>query len=168
MIDETRIRKIQITDGSLLNNYFNVGAILDFFPSDSVGGSNSSSLGESIHVLTDNGLNFETDIARDKRVFRKRGAVGDFYKGRFVDGDSVYIYRIDSRSYFIAKTIESIEARYSDNAAAEARTDLKRNNKDLITQLLSIKKQIILYGPPGTGKTFSTKNYAVKLIAFSA
>ena len=38
------------------------------------------------------------------------------------------------------------------------------NPEDLLIELLTKKKQVILYGPPGTGKTYNTKKIAVDLL----
>jgi len=114
MIDESKLRKIQITEGSLANNYFNVATILDLFPSGAIGGSSKASEGRQLYILTDMGQRFRTDIAGDKGVFRNRGegGVADFFRGRFVDGDTVYIYRISDYEYFLSKTMDLIEAKY--------------------------------------------------------
>jgi len=114
MVDKTRIREVEITQKNLDYKYFNINTILNFFPSDVIGGSNKSFLAKkSIHIITDNGLDFWTDIAGDKKIFRNRGQIRRFYHSRFADGDTAYIFKINNYEYFLSKNKESIERRYS-------------------------------------------------------
>ncbi len=117
MLDKSKLCQIEITEGSLKNNYFRVSAIREFFPSDVFGGKNKTSEGKQFSVLTDIGQRFKTDISA-KESFRNRGEDGvlGFLRGRFQSGDKAYIYRISNYEYFLSKTIEAIEVKYGDNS----------------------------------------------------
>jgi hypothetical protein len=96
---------IQLTQGNLKNNHIYLRRHLDFFPSDVIGAANAHE-GEGV-LLT---LHFEghpevvqTDIPRDKKIFRCRGDVGRFFAWhRLAEGDSVVIERLSRYEYHLA------------------------------------------------------------------
>jgi len=72
---------ITVTQGNLNNNYMSVAGNEWFFPQDSFGGNNSRHQGREISLkvsgLPDVVL---TDIAGDKKVFRRRGWCAKFFR----------------------------------------------------------------------------------------
>lgn len=96
---------IQITQGNLNNNHISLRRHLDFFPADTIGAANAHD-GEGV-LLT---LHFEgrpeavqTDIPRDKKIFRCRGDIGRFFtQHRLAEGDSVMIKRLSPYEYHLA------------------------------------------------------------------
>jgi hypothetical protein len=95
-------RTIQLTSGACNNGYLNIRSCgKNFFLSDVLGGSSKKSSGRAI-VLKVQGLEstIETDIAKDKKIFRRRKWVESFINQHGLSaGDSITITRIDEKTY---------------------------------------------------------------------
>jgi hypothetical protein len=84
-------REVSLTAGNLRNGHIYLKAILDFFPSQAVGGSDSTQLADRLLTVTFiPGVTVQSDITgrdrlkrpgRSKHCFlRNRGAVRDFFE----------------------------------------------------------------------------------------
>lgn len=63
------------------NNHIYLRKLLDFFPSDAVGGGNRLEAGRrSLRISFLPGSTVETDIDGDKKFLRARAAVGEFFR----------------------------------------------------------------------------------------
>ena len=92
---------ITLTEGNIKNNHFYLRAIMDLFPEESVGGGSSKDLGSQLLTL-DYGFGEPvlTDIAGDKKIFRKRGWIGEFFKQHQLSaGDSVVVEQVAPFKY---------------------------------------------------------------------
>ncbi|NHC03462.1 hypothetical protein G9F31_06725 [Acinetobacter sp. 187] len=68
--------KVVINQANLKNDHIYLNAIISFFPKDSIGGNNLSTKGRDLKISYSwNGVikSFESDIAGDKKILRKRG-----------------------------------------------------------------------------------------------
>ena len=95
-------RYLTVTGGNLQNNHMHLAGALDIFPPDVIGGTNKlQSAPRTVRIECGREI-VETDIVRDKKIFRKRGWIGRFYKDyRVQPGDcllleqlSPYVYRV--------------------------------------------------------------------------
>ncbi len=103
------IRRIRLTQGAIDNSYLNLHGHLDFFPPNSLGGSNRDEAGQLVtfHVA---GLAepIQTDIDETKRAVRSRGWVQEFVKAhKLRPGDVVALERLSEREYRIFPVRES-------------------------------------------------------------
>jgi len=74
-------RIIELTQGNINNNHLYLSNIIDFFPNASIGGSNDNELGtQTLEIHCGIVEPVFTDIAGDKKIFRKRSWVGEFFK----------------------------------------------------------------------------------------
>lgn len=82
-----------LTEGNLKNDHFYLTPFLDRFPADLLGGTNNSSLAPKLaYVDWGDTSPVETDIASDKKMFRRRGWVRQFFhKYDAKPGDTVSI-----------------------------------------------------------------------------
>lgn len=95
-------RIITLTQGNLNNNHLYLSSIIDIFPPDSIGGPNESTAGTVLEIHCGIGEAIFTDIAGDKKIFRKRSWVGDFFLAHSIQaGDKVVIERTDPNRYHI-------------------------------------------------------------------
>jgi len=68
--------QIKINDANLRNHHIYLNSIISIFPEDSIGGENSNTKGIELKIsYYCNGKlkTFESDIAGDKKIFRRRG-----------------------------------------------------------------------------------------------
>ncbi len=94
-------RVIELTEGNIRNNHLYLSRIMDFFPPNSIGGSNLSSQASQL-LEVDYGAETPviTDIAGDKKIFRKRGWVKDFFiMNQLKMGDKVVIEHVGDCKY---------------------------------------------------------------------
>ena len=97
-------REIRLTAGNIRNNYIDLTDVIGLFPKEVIGGNNKKNMGKRVLVKTDNGLQFHTDIAGDKKIFRARGVIKRFFnRSRLEEGDIVAISKISDYEYFLAK-----------------------------------------------------------------
>ncbi len=94
----------KVTGGNIRNNH--IYFPLEFFPSDTIGGSNTAAAAaKKITVTFEPGETVETDVDGTKRILRERGAVGGFFeRAGIVEGDSVVLTRRSPYEYTISKT----------------------------------------------------------------
>jgi len=111
MMDKSRLREINISQGDINSTFIRVGEIINFFPADSIGGPNKNTqLGKTIHIITDAGVSFDTDIDNKKKLrIRSAATIGRFFGNKISDGDKVYIYKISEYKYLLSKTLDFIE-----------------------------------------------------------
>ena len=76
-----KIQKIQINQANIDHDHFYLSSCIDFFPIDAIGGSNASEKAKKeILISLPFGEDVLTDIAGDKKIFRKRAWIGKLYK----------------------------------------------------------------------------------------
>ncbi|RWE54180.1 hypothetical protein [Mesorhizobium sp.] len=87
------IGEYEVTDGALTNNYIRLTKLMDKFPRDAIGGSNDSEIASHELIVDWGGPEpVRTDLDGEKKFFRARGWIGDFYKlNRAKAGDKVRI-----------------------------------------------------------------------------
>lgn len=97
-----RKRLLRVSQGNLNNNHITITGHLDFFPSDAFGDSNREGVGaKPVKIfLTGLGVSVETDIPKDKNIFRKRAPFGEFYRKHDIQpGDVLALERVATREY---------------------------------------------------------------------
>lgn len=95
---------IPLTQGNISNNHFSLRHALHLLPSDAIGGGNSEQLGRAVEVTFHPGASVMTDVDGEKKIFRVRGAVRDFYaSSAMTAGDRVRLTRIGERRYQVSK-----------------------------------------------------------------
>ena len=109
--------EIELTQGNINNDHIYLSSVIEFFPSDSIGGSNDNSLAARA-LGVHSGISsspVRTDIAGDKKVFRRRAWVGEFFEvhnlaagGRVViektGADRYHVY--PKRAYSFNKSLQ--------------------------------------------------------------
>ena len=98
-----RFEVVTLTQGNINNNHLYLTEILAMFPSDSVGGpSESERAAQLLEIHTGTGEPVSTDIAGDKKIFRKRAWVGEFFRAHgLTAGDRVAIQQTGLHRYHI-------------------------------------------------------------------
>lgn len=82
------------------NNHIYLSSCLDFFPADSVGGTNERDSGVALSVKFCPGPFVQTDIAGDKKFLRARSEVGEFFRlTKAAKDQQVRITYIGPRAY---------------------------------------------------------------------
>ena len=80
-INMNKTQKIEINQANIEHNHFYLSSCINFFPIDAIGGSNKSeNAGKEIRISLPVGEDVFTDIAGDKKIFRKRAWIGKLYK----------------------------------------------------------------------------------------
>ncbi len=95
--------KVELTEGNINNDHLYLSSALELFPSSAIGGSNSDQEA-STKLLVHSGIGdpVETDIAGDKKIFRKRAWVGEFFRAHQLKaGDTVIIEKTDVHRYHV-------------------------------------------------------------------
>ena len=94
---------IELTQGNINNNHLYLSSIIDFFPPSSVGGGNETEVASQlleIHCGIESPV--FTDIAGDKKIFRKRAWVKEFFQSHALSiGNKVVIEKTDAYRYHI-------------------------------------------------------------------
>ncbi len=71
---------IELTQGNLNNDHLYLTSIIGLFPTSSIGGSSEAELApQLLEVHSGIGEPVATDIAGDKKIFRKRSWVSEFF-----------------------------------------------------------------------------------------
>lgn len=94
---------IELTQGNINNNHIYLSSVMSFFPSSSIGGENKDSIA-STHLEICYGASepVVTDIAGDKKIFRKRTWVKSFIEEHNLQaGDSIVIHKLATNRYHI-------------------------------------------------------------------
>jgi hypothetical protein len=88
-----RIGIVTLTQGNINNNHLYLTEIMSMFPATAVGGSSEAEAApQLLEVHSGIGEPVNTDIAGDKRIFRKRTWVGEFFRAhQLKSGDRVVI-----------------------------------------------------------------------------
>ncbi|CAL8981586.1 hypothetical protein RHODGE_RHODGE_02920 [Rhodoplanes serenus] len=96
-------RTVRLTGGNIRNGHIYVP--LDFFPGDTVGGSNKDEAApRRLTVSFEPGQTVDTDIDSTKRILRTRAPVRDFFaRAGLTEGDAVLIERTAPYSYRFSK-----------------------------------------------------------------
>lgn len=95
--------QIEITQGNLNNGHIYLSSVIEFFPANAIGGPNESDVAQNL-LQVHNGLGEPvlTDIAGDKKIFRKRSWVSAFFHAHDIkEGDFVIIERTDHNRYHL-------------------------------------------------------------------
>lgn len=95
--------EIELTQGNLDYSHMYLSGVIDFFPEDAIGGTNNCDLAPrllEVHCGTASPV--RTDIADDKKIFRRRAWVKAFFLAHnLAAGDRVIIERMDSDRYHV-------------------------------------------------------------------
>lgn len=96
-------RLLTITQGNLDNSHFYLTEVMDMFPDDALGGPDESqSAPRAVRVLWGN-ESVDTDIVRDKHIFRRRGWVRQFFSSnRVTAGDHILLEQLEPYSYRVS------------------------------------------------------------------
>jgi hypothetical protein len=88
-----RIGVITLTQGNLNNDHLYLTKVMALFPHDAIGGSSEAEAGSQLlEVHSGIGTPVFTDIAGDKKIFRRRAWVGEFFRVHELNaGDEVVI-----------------------------------------------------------------------------
>lgn len=94
---------IKLTQGNINNDHLYLSKVIDFFPHSAIGGANSNDLAtKSLEIHCGVCEPVLTDIAGDKKIFRKRSWVKEFFKAhRLKAGDSVVIEHTEGSRYHV-------------------------------------------------------------------
>jgi hypothetical protein len=94
---------IELTQGNLNNSHLYLSSVIDFFPADSIGGPNSDTeAGLKLEVHSGIEQPVLTDIAGDKKIFRKRSWVREFFDVHGLrEGDRVIIEHTGNNRYHV-------------------------------------------------------------------
>ncbi|MBP1142843.1 MULTISPECIES: hypothetical protein [Pseudomonas] len=95
-------RIVELTQGNLNNNHLYLSNVIDFFPAESIGGPNEIELGALLEIHCGIAEPVFTDIAGDKKIFRKRSWVGEFFKCHALSaGSRIVIERTGDNRYHL-------------------------------------------------------------------
>jgi len=94
---------IELTQGNLNNDHLYLASVMELFPAASVGGSSDAErASQLLEVHSGMGEPVITDIAGDKKIFRKRTWVGEFFvTHQLKTGDSVVVERTGPHRYHV-------------------------------------------------------------------
>jgi hypothetical protein len=87
-----RLAHITLTGGNLRNSHLYLSDIMDLFPGDAVGGPNEKTKSvRELEIHCGIGDPILTDIAGDKKIFRKRAWVAEFFEVHQLAEDDVVV-----------------------------------------------------------------------------
>ncbi len=94
---------IELTQGNLNNDHLYLTSIMELFPAASVGDSSEADrASQLLEVHSGTGAPVMTDIAGDKKIFRNRAWVGEFFATHQLEaGDSVVVERTGTLRYHV-------------------------------------------------------------------
>jgi hypothetical protein len=94
---------IVLTGGNIRNNHLYLSEIMDLFPIDAVGGSNEEARAPRLlEIHCGIGEPIITDIAGDKKIFRRRAWVAEFLQvHHLTEGDKVIIEKTGPSRYHV-------------------------------------------------------------------
>jgi hypothetical protein len=91
---------ITLRQGNINNHHIYLHDVLAFFPPDVIGGSSSASAAKRTVLIDWGAGTVETDIAGDKKLFRRRHWLGMFFRRNGLRaGDQVVIEKLAPYSY---------------------------------------------------------------------
>lgn len=95
-------RILELTQGNIDNAHLYLAGIMDLFPVESVGGSSKRELGTLLEIHCGVMLPVLTDIAGDKKIFRKRSWLRHFFELHTMSaGNKVVIEKIGLNRYHV-------------------------------------------------------------------
>ncbi len=95
-------RIVELTQGNLNNNHLYLSKVIDLFPAESIGGPNEIELGAPLEIHCGIAEPVFTDIAGDKKIFRKRSWVGEFFRCHALSaGSRIVIERTGDNRYHV-------------------------------------------------------------------
>ncbi|EPU7923665.1 hypothetical protein ACVZR8_004572 [Vibrio parahaemolyticus] len=84
-----KYRVIQLTAGNIRNSHLYLTKVMDLFPTDSIGGNNiDSEAPQRLEIHCGIEQPVLTDIAGDKKIFRKRSWVKEFFASHKLEAGS--------------------------------------------------------------------------------
>lgn len=91
----------EVTEGNIKNNHIYLRSFFEKFPCDAIGGSNAASAaGREVALHWGNSIPVLTDLDGEKRFFRKRGWIREFFEHNDVQpGDRIAITEIEPYQY---------------------------------------------------------------------
>jgi hypothetical protein len=97
-------RFLTITQGNLDNSHMYLTPCMDLFPEDVLGGADASqAAARSVRVQWADEV-VETDIVRDKHIFRRRGWVRKFFSAdRITAGERVLLEQLEPYLYRVSR-----------------------------------------------------------------
>jgi hypothetical protein len=94
---------VTLTEGNIRNHHLYLSEVWDLIPPDAVGGSNESeAAAQQLEVNFGVGAPIVTDIAGDKKIFRKRTWVREFFEAHgLVAGSRVVVEKTGSHRFHV-------------------------------------------------------------------
>ena len=94
---------VKLTQGNLNNHHLYLTEVMDLFPVSAIGGSSESEMApQLLEIHCGMGQPVFTDIDGEKKIFRKRSWVREFFEGhRLNAGDNVFIERTGPFRYHV-------------------------------------------------------------------
>lgn len=98
-----RAEVVTLTQGNINNNHLYLTEVFSMFATDSIGGPSEAQVApQLLEVHSGVGEPVLTDIAGDKKIFRKRSWVGEFFKVHDLKaGDRVAIQQTGPHRYHV-------------------------------------------------------------------
>jgi DNA polymerase III subunit epsilon len=97
-------RYLTITQANLDHNHMYLTECMDLFPEDAVGGADEAQAAPSTVRVEYGSEVVETDIVRDKHIFRRRGWVRQFFSAaRVTAGDRVLLEQLGPYMYRVSR-----------------------------------------------------------------
>ncbi len=98
-------RYLTVTQGNLDNDHLYLTEAMDLFPPDVLGGPDESLAARTVRVEWSD-QSVETDVVRDKNIFRRRGWVGRFFAAnRITAGDRVLLEQMEPYVFRVSKAV---------------------------------------------------------------
>ena len=94
---------VELTQGNINNSHLYLSSVIEFFPVSAIGGNNNESCA-ALKLEVHSGIEqpVHTDIAGDKKIFRKRSWVREFFEVHGMQaGDKVVIEHTGSNRYHV-------------------------------------------------------------------
>lgn len=96
------LKFVTLTKGCFNNNYLLISTVIDIFPVDSIGGSNSSSKGKDITLNVGMRQNIITDIDSEHNIIRDRSWFTKFAEiHNLTVGDQVVLEKTGEREFHL-------------------------------------------------------------------
>lgn len=97
-------RYLTITQGNIDNSHIYLSEVMDMFPDDALGGPDESqSAPRTVRIAWGSEV-VDTDVVRDKQIFRRRGWVKQFFSANQIcAGDRILLEQIDPYSYCVSR-----------------------------------------------------------------
>jgi hypothetical protein len=97
-------RCLTITQGNIDNNHMYLTEVMDMFPDDVLGGHDKSQAAPRTVRVLFSGEAVDTDVVREKNIFRRRGWVRRFFDAnRIAAGDRVCLEQLEPYLYRVSR-----------------------------------------------------------------